>query len=297
MEICKEPNCGGRLIPQSNDVPICEKCGIEDDSYPIDLSYVSIPLHRRKYRKIPKRSWSRDSYSRNTKYLNKLARQELPRAFAENIISLIKDTVKLNYKNNIPKTRNKRVILWVIFISWIEYSTKFFEKSDEKDKEKIISACNLILNKLKLENPNRFSKAQKLIEQVKRLIFLSIEEVDSSFKYVDINGLFNLFYETIPDISDADKQKNVQEVVSAGVFTANLFLKNEVNKQITSKSKKIRAVYKRKGLFGASCYLACQLSGLETKHQKDWAKYFHISESAFDKLLNTLRETIIVPSL
>jgi hypothetical protein len=291
---CSE--CGGRLVSQVNGVFVCEKCGVEDDSFPIDLSPAQIPLHKLKYRKIPKKRWSPDSYSRNVKQLNRLARRELPRAFAENIISLVKDTISLNYKNNVPKTRDKKAILWTIFISWIEYSIKFFEKSNQKDEREIILACKSILNKLNSENHNRFLKTQKLIEQVKRLIFLGIKEVDNSYRYVNVDGLFNLLYETAPSISDENRQKNVQEVSNAGMFTANLFLKNEVNKQIANKSKRIKAICKRNGLFGASCYLACQISGLEMKEQKDWADYFHISESSFDKLLKTLRGTIVVPS-
>ena len=296
VEICSEPNCGGRLIPQSDDVLICEKCGIVTEESLIDFSFAPLSLKKivdLSYKKTPKRRWDKDCYSRNMKHLSRLARLYLDREFAEKIISLTKESVLVNYEKNIPKTRSKKIVLWMIFIAWIKYILD--ASSNEVSLKCFVPSCNLLLDKLKEVNPERFDKSLFLVKKERMRIAPNIRDVDNKISYMqDQEGFFNLFYNYEIKINSELRKQNIQEVINSGLFTANLFLKNNINKQIKEGSK-IKILSKKNGFFGACCYLACNLSGLNPLPQKEWAKFFHISESSFDKSLNELRDTIIIP--
>jgi len=289
MGRCKE--CGGKLELEREGLIYCKNCGLVDDLSPIDLSSKPVSKERlkRQQEKVPEKKWSKDTYSRNIKHLNILARQNLPTKFAETLVHLFKEVIKLNYKHKIPRTRDKKVIAWTVFISLIEYSIKFFEKSDEENKKEIISGCNAIIQMLMSENPSRFRKVSSLISQFKALTFIDVEGVDKNAKYTNNKQLFNLFYKTTPKISNSNKNKNIEEVVNAGKIIANICLKREVDKHIANKDKK-KAIRKSSGLLGVACYMVCKHNRLEPKSQPKWAKFFHISESSFDKLYKQLKK-------
>jgi hypothetical protein len=290
--------CGGRLIPQTNGVWICEDCGIEQDSAPIDTSFRSLTLKElveRNYKKIPKKRWSKDTYSRNIKKLERLARLHLPEDFAESIIYFSKETLQKNYDEDIPKTRDKKEVVWTVFIGIVRYFIDVF--SAEKDpNNKLISSCKNLLMELEKENQEGFQKATKSVDKIKFRVSPDIRKVDDRIPYIkDENGFFDLFYSQTLNISEEDKQKNIKEVIDAGMLVANIFLRDKIVKQINRKVKKIKLVSKRDGFFGACCYLACEKFGLNPKTQKEWAKFFHISPSLFDKALKEIRTTRVEP--
>lgn len=41
VEICSEPDCGGKLIPQLNGILVCERCGAEDAVSSIDAPHLT----------------------------------------------------------------------------------------------------------------------------------------------------------------------------------------------------------------------------------------------------------------
>ncbi len=291
---CSE--CGGELRAEPDETLVCKNCGLVSEESLVDVSFAPLSLKKivdLSHKKMPKRRWGRDVYSRNMKTLSRLARLYLSRDFAEKLISLTIESVSLNYEKNIPKTRNKKIVLWMVFIAWIKYIID--ASSNEDSLRGFVPSCNLLLEKLREENPERFDKALSLVNKEKMRIAPNILDVDNRIHYIqDKDSFFNLFYSHEIKVGSEMKEQNIQKVLDSGLFTANLFLKNNINKQI-KEGKKIKILSKKNGFFGACCYLACNLSGLGSRPQKEWAEFFHVSESSFDNFLKEIRDTIIVP--
>ncbi len=305
---CSE--CGGRLIRQADDILVCEKCGLEDSGSLMDTSEQQVPLYLLK--SVPKRRWSPDAVFRNIKFLERTIRLNLPTDLSEIIVYYSKETFKQNYIKKIPKTRDKKTVLWIVYISWIIYSIKLFEKLGDSTT---LNQLNKILEALEKRDGARFRKAEKIIEKIYKIVykdtnreklnqkkllsdgylfFTNIYEIDEVAKNVCNSSFFDLFYKTTPQIEDKFKEKNMLEVIRAGEYVAKFFLNNIVNRQILNKALQVNEIRNREGLLGACCYLVCEKNGLNPKNQSEWAKFFNISESSFEKLLRAIRTTEII---
>jgi len=289
LDRCK---CGGRYIEDRNGLSYCEKCGEEQDRCDIELPYRNLSRDELGWYKNQKRNWSKDCLYRNKKILELMVKNILPIKISNNFIYLFRELFKINYEFKVPRTRDKRIILWAVFMGLLRYNIDLLgkEAKTEEDK-KLLKNLEMILRKLKEENSARFKKAERIFRETKSNIFLDVIEVDSCARYATNNKIFDLFYKNLPKISNAKKIENIKEIVKAGKFVANVFLYKQINKQVAEKEKKIRALKKRNGLLCVACYFVCINNNLEVKEQKEWCNFFHISESCFDKQYKELRSS------
>ncbi|MDD5015925.1 MAG: cyclin family protein, partial [Atribacterota bacterium] len=73
-------------------------------------------------------------------------------------------------------------------------------------------------------------------------------------------------------------------------------LKNKVNMMLVRGDDSF-VLGKQEGLTCVCCYMVCKNNEFNPKSQSEWACFFGISDSTFDKLYKELKETSVIPTL
>ena len=280
---------------------------IEDE---IDLEAEGYQNRWARLKNKPKRKQSADTFERNVKYLERITRQELNQDNAEWLLRGFNEILDINVKNNIPKTRDKKKVIWAVFIATIRFSINFIEKSNFNDKIEQIKRLYKILEILKEKNPKRFKDAEEFnFGSIKKQFSqknpnsvsfkIDLKEVDSSLGKLTSPEFGNLFLGDCIGVPEDIKDKRVERVIEPAKTIAHIYLKNEIIKQIKNTKKNIHYIQNRDGLVGVCCYFVCEndkTRKFKIKNQAEWAKFLGISESSFKKLYRALNETEVIPT-
>ncbi len=314
VEKCSE--CGSEDIYYDSSLGdfVCNSCGIVDDSYnqemiPEKKEFIKNKETIKFFNSNLKRDKTKLGYSLDSKerlYLKELFALENKLKDILSDWNSIKDELgdffHYNYQEDLVKTKDKRIFIWAILISLInnrkltndlsEYSlalSTLFEvdKSSFKKAERMID--KLLIPESKLVN-DYLNSLNKEVEWTTHVI--NFEEIDPNFKIIykkDFHKLFSKESSLVPhEEAGGEEIKNrinlwESEICNASIELAKIFIQaNLINEN---------KIGKKEGLLGACSYLVCKENNLNPFPIPQWAEFFQISKSCFDKRLRELKET------
>lgn len=226
----------------------------------------------------------------------------------ENMKKKTMDFLKYNYENNLPKTRETKVLIWAILISAIETEVIHLENQGrlpESRKYKI--ALKSLFNK----EANLYKKAEKMRD---KLLPIMAKIIDNQ-----LNVGKEISWETyVIDLSRIDpKSRNIGKKGFHKLFSKESMLvehseagweeiKNEINLRernihnmaveiakmfIQANLIKERKIGKKEGLLCACAYLVCKQHNFKPLPLEEWAKFFEVSERCLDDRIRDIKNT------
>lgn len=218
------------------------------------------------------------------------------------------DFLKYNYDNGLPKTREKRVLIWAILISIFETEIINLEKQDKMPESR---KYKIALEKLSNKEKETYDKSQRMRDKILPLIAKIIEDktkyetyvidlsrVDPKSKNISKKGLHELFSKESMLIPHQEAGGEIiqnriniweRDVHNAAVEVARIFIQT-----ILTNEKKIG---KKEGLLCACAYLVCKQNNFKPLFLEKWAEFFEISNRCLKDRVKEIRNTLVPCSI
>lgn len=317
VEKCDE--CGGEVYLE-NEEYICQSCGnILESSEELvserDYSKIKTSMKGRYFnsglRKDEKETGFRaKGYNKKkvkaTTYINQLksiVESNLPEDEIEDIFEEIQEKIRKAYEGGYYSTKNKKAVIWANFLISISNRLADIELSENvKDKVRIIK-YSIVLENLERDYPNDYikgnnmsniilneiaeEKSKALSDKNEYCFFFDLEKTDSSYKKSRKRDFYKLFLGDSKNINRDIIWSYNNGIREKCIPIAREYVMHEIKNRF-NKGEEINS-YKRTGLFCVICYLFCKREFGRIKSQKEWTRFFGISESLFDKLYKDVK--------
>jgi len=318
---CEE--CQGDLIC-NNDELICSACGLVDDTNIIDIKTEEKPnIKNRTFNKYFNSGYKKDlkesrykiprKIKEVLKYINELkgfVKEELPDDSEDMIFNKLIEITRKDYEEGLRKTLSKKAVVWSTLINLLYKEIELLdpkiitEPSDKEYKKRKIK-YSIALDRLEEKDKETFLKAKKisandLVKKAKYLTALNedysvipidLERIDPSLTKANNRGFHKLFIKgTYEEWSDEDLVWNWENTIrTESTNLVKSYVHQNLYNQYRFGDNKLKAK-KREGLFCVCCYIVCKKYNLRVKPQEEWARFFGISPSTFDKIYKEMKE-------
>ena len=314
MEKCIE--CGGELVSNSEGT-FCKACGLEDEegrfSFIKEYKKV-IPDNRSKrfynsglskHKKDLKNSKIDKKTQENLRKAKKIwdsIEDYLPEKDKKRILKDFVDFIKMLYKENLVKTREKNLIIYSVLISFLDNESKKLESSKNKDyisRLRGYEKAKLILERLDRELYIKSQKfrSKQLSEDAKRInsnpenehhLVMDFDITDPKWIGIRKKGLYKLFAEK-QNLQPVNVIKEWEDsLIRAGFKLAETYLR--LNAQELAAKGIIPKFGKKEGLICASCYFICEENNYRPLKKSEWSIFFNISKRTFDSRYRELKD-------
>ncbi len=232
----------------------------------------------------------------------------------ESIKKKTMDFLKYNYENNLPKTMEKKVLIWAILISVFETEIIHLENQNKLSESR---KYKIALNTLSDQNQDLYQKAEKMRDKLLPIMaeivnnklnlekgiewgtyIINLSKIDPKSKNINKKGLHKLFSKEsmlVPHEEAGGEiiEKRIKlwedEVCNAAVTAARMFIQAHL---IADKE-----IGKKEGLLCACAYLVCKQSNLKPLPLDMWAQFFDISARCLDGRIKDIKETSVPETL
>lgn len=221
------------------------------------------------------------------------------------------DFLRYNYDNNLPKTREKRALIWAIIISVFETEIINLENQNRSLEAK---KYRIALEKLSDNDNSLYNRANvmrdKLLPIIKEIVqnnlnlgegiewethIIDLFRVDPKSKNIYKRGLHRLFSKESTLIPHQEAGGEIiqnriniweRDVHNAAVEVARIFMRT-----ILTNEKKIG---KKEGLLCACAYLVCKQNDFKPLPLKKWAEFFGVSNRCLKDRVKEIKDTFVL---
>lgn len=232
----------------------------------------------------------------------------LPETEKDRIFENIKEFIFNLYEKDIPKTRDKELIIYSSFISYIDIEIKHIEGLDGEDNEFKISKFEEAREILNKSNPILYNKSQNFIgNELKkeaerkslgevRYMVMDWDIIDPTWKNIDKGDFYKLFEKRQYPMKKETIELWEKNIIKATFEFAQEYIK--LRNQETYLKGEIPQTNKEIGLFCVCCYIVCKHNSedYQPANQTGWARFFGISkrtfQSRYDEIMSFFNQKV-----
>jgi hypothetical protein len=327
VEICSEPGCGGRLIPQLNGILICEKCGIEDEFSSINAPHLT-NLFKKSYAggdnsKVPHGKKAKE-YNIKKSAIEKRKLRQLNKVLAEidlllegfeiekdTLLEPLREIMRNPFlKKSLQGISRRHFGLSILISLLVGYYYESLKRGKIDLSRKIEHALYLVESTLEddCEKASRIlSKAVELncekLNNLQDVVYFRASanplQLDPKWKGIKQQEMFNLLYSKAFPISDQQKKVLVNRFTELIIFFAQMTLEaiiDEEFKKFQEKGKTkslFKSSHKKEGFIATFSYLVATSGAFKKMTplpENDWRKHFDLSKRTWKRRISELKK-------
>lgn len=239
--------------------------------------------------------------------LDGMIKNELPIDSDDKIFGKLSELAVKDYKEGLRSTQDKKAVVWATLLELIYKEIGLLndiihvDVENEEAKNKVIRYSSAIDN-LEKNDKRTFDEAERirsrdLLQESKNLlkiydfaIPIDLEDIDISFNKAYKKGFHKLFSKGTDESWPDDIVWSFENTIrSEGISLARAYVFQKLINRINA-GEKNPSPEKTTGLLCVCCYIACKKYNLNVKSQEEWASFFDISKSIFEKLFKEFKD-------
>ena len=327
VEICSEPGCGGKLVPQLNGILICEKCGTEDEFSSIEAPYLT-NLFKKSYvggdnSKIPYGKKAK-RYNLKKSIMDKRKLRELNKVLVEIDVLLDKFEIEKDIflgplreimrnpflKKSLQGISRRHFGLAILISLLVGYYYESLKRRKIDLYQKIEHALYLVESIL----GDDCEKASKILSKAVELNcekLNSIQDVvyfraaanplllDPKWREIKRQEMFGLIYSKALPLSDQQKKVLVKAFIDLIIPFAQMTLEAMIDEEFARFQEKEKSKFlfkssnKKEGFIASFSYLVATSGAFKQMtplSEDDWRKHFDLSKRTWKRRLSELKK-------